>query len=333
MKYIIFLIFNCSLAYSNTEAISMLNSINTELGNKSATNACPEEQNQDFTPHTFVDASKNHQIKYSCKSLEGLTSEIDSYTRYFGQLYCKSQFGNSGYNCSETNQEMIDSRANDKVLMNRIIDFTKEKFESYKISLRDECCHDKSQKCYQRFNELKLEVPNNNITNAHYNFTVSHHNLTYNSIEITTLKLASEYTQEGIERLLLHEMGHVCHVALVSEKTTADFNRFAQNETKCTQEVGEEYFYNFDKNVQSCLLKNLEKQIKKNPNTSDKYCYGKWYREAAAEMMFKHRMDSIYHWIKPAYSDIRVSKNNSNIYELHDCVKENLPKDQVCSAK
>ena len=333
MKYIIFLIFNCSLAYSNTEAISMLNSINTELGNKSATNACPEEQNQDFTPHTFVDASKNHQIKYSCKSLEGLTSEIDSYTRYFGQFYCKSQFGNSGYNCSETNQDVIESRANDKILMDKMIIFTKDKFNSYKVSLRDECCKDKSQKCSERFNKLNLEILNNDKTYAQYRFVASHHNLTYNTIEVTVLKLAQEYTEEGIERLLLHEMGHVCHLASVSERSINDFNRFAQEDSKCSKEVGAEFLYNFDKKTQNCLIKNLESQIEKNPNTDGQFCYGKWYKEAAAEMMFKHRMDSIYHWIKPAYSDMRVSKNNPNNYELHDCVNERFPKDQVCSEK
>tara|TARA_Y100000780_G_scaffold231707_1_gene258260 strand:- start:16884 stop:17528 length:645 start_codon:yes stop_codon:yes gene_type:complete len=214
--------------------------------------------------------------------------------------------------------------------MNKIINFTKEKFRDYKVTLRDECCNGKSKNCYKRFNDLELKIENNNKTNAQYEFTLGHHNLTYNSIKLTHLKLAAQYTQEGIERLLLHEMGHVCHVASVSERSTNDFNRFAGN-SRCDKSVGEEFFHSFDPRFRKCLIKNLDEQIKNNPNTNGQFCYGKWYREAAAEMMFKHRMDSIYHWIRPTYSDNEPTKNNSNIYKLHECVKEYYPKDQVCS--
>ena len=147
--------------------------------------------------------------------------------------------------------------------MEKIVKFTKDTFSSYKVTLRYECCKDKSQKCSERFNELKLEILNNNKSNSNYSFTQSHYNLYNNTIEVTVLKLAKEYTEKGIERILLHEMGHICHVASVSEGSTAEFDRFAQNETKCSKEVGAEFLYNFDKKIQSCLIKNLESQIEK----------------------------------------------------------------------
>ena len=335
MKYLILnLIFHALLSYANNSTVygvvSNIDQLKSGPNTVNQNNSCAEAIPESFSPHIFVDASKGHTKKHLCESVSGLTNEMRYYNRYFGQFFCKEKFGRTGFNCSEVDSNKVKVRANDPALMNRIINFTNQKFQEYKVTLRDECCNGKSKNCYQRFNDLKLQIKDNNKTKATYEFTLGHHNLTDNSIIITRLRLAQEYTQEGIERLLLHEMGHVCHVASVSERSTSDFNRFAGN-SRCDKSVGEEFIHSFDPRLRKCLIKNLDEQIKNNPNTNGQFCYGKWYREAAAEMMFKHRMDSIYHWIWPTYSDNEPTKNNSNIYKLHECVKEYYPKDQVCS--
>lgn len=334
MRYLILsLLFQTFLAHANgsdpRSVISSLESLNSNLNKQEQHNRCAELEPDSFSPHIFIDASIGHTTKHSCESVSGLTNEMRYYNRYFGQYFCKQKFGRTGYNCSEEDGTKIKARANDPILMNRIISFTNKKFEEYKVSLRNECCRGKSQNCHKRFKDLELKIEDSNKAYATYEFTLGHHNLTYNSIKLTHLKLAAEYTHEGIERMLLHEMGHVCHVASVSEKSTNDFNRFAGN-SRCEKSVGEEFFHSFDPSLRKCLIKNLDEQIKNNPNTNGQFCYGKWYREAAAEMMFKHRMDSIYHWVKPTYSNNEPTKNNSNIYKLHECVKALFPKDQVC---
>jgi hypothetical protein len=210
--------------------------------------------------------------------------------------YCVKRFGETGFNCVESDSEKIRARAMNSELMSKMVDLTVRKFHSYKEELVKECCGEK-EKCTKRFSQVRLKIDSKLEIDARYYSDMTPVNPMNNDVVISRGKLASAYNIENIERVLLVELAHACHFALISESKD-DYERFTHPKSRCDKTSGELMFKEgLGPELGSCVMKELERQISEIPETDrGKYCFGKWYREAFSDMKFRKHFTSPYHW-------------------------------------
>lgn len=239
--------------------------------------------------------------------------------------HCQTRYGKSAQTCSEQDQTKIMARTNDAALMDKIKNFTKNRFQEYKMDLAKKCCGTKEQ-CLIRFESTILTINNEPKTEASYLSDSSPNGRSI--IDISERKLATAMNQESVERILLVELAHSCQFALISE-SDADYAKFTSD--RCSIDSGRLMFKEgLDPEVGSCVDKELQSQIAAIPDANrGKYCFGKWYREAFSDMKFRSEFKSIYHW---TYDFLRRSQhtNYGSVYKYISCGVTQDLKDQVC---
>jgi len=324
MKFLWFILLLTIKSFANESLIQNINILNETLNNRK-TISCSntiEFNNSD----TFEYAQENHTVKFAC-------SQADSFRSlrwYISRNYCKDTFGEDAWTCAESNLQKIKGRMDNPSLMLKTTLFTQEKFLEYKTSLAKKCCPSDALKCLNRFKKVKLDIVESAKSSAKYQTGTDPINFgtngNLNKIIITTSKLASNYTKEGIERILLHEMGHVCQFALISEDKEK-YMEFTSPDKKCLASTGQIFFNIKKMSSSSCIINKLKEAMNKNKGN---FCYGKWHREAFADMIFREEMKTIYHWSYDLFRGT-PAKNYGSVYEYIQCDLKHFPQKDVCS--
>jgi hypothetical protein len=324
MKYIWVILLLTFKTSANEGLIKSINSLNTTL-NSTKTISCPNPiSNSDLD--TFEYAQKNHKVKFACSK----TKDFNGLKWHISKYYCKDNFGQTAFTCTENDSQKIKKRMDNPSLMLKTTLFTQEKFIEYKESLAKKCCPIGALKCLNRFKKVKLDIVESTKSYAKYqsgsdpvNFGT---NGNLNKIFISTSKLASNYTKESVERILLHEMGHVCQFALLSEDKEK-YTEFTASDKRCLASTGQKYFNIKKISSSSCVMNKLKETMK---NNKGDFCYGKWHREAFADMIFRSEMKTVYHWSYDLFRT-KPSKNYGSVYEYIQCDMENYPRKSICS--
>lgn len=227
---------------------------------------------------------------------------------------CQTRYGKSAQTCVETDGTRLEARRTDPELMNRLLSFTEYKFASFKNKLAQQCCASR-EKCHKRFSSTTLKITDDSKFSASYHSDSSVTGTNY--IEVTTAKLAASLNQENIERVLLVELAHACQFALISE-SPSDYRKFTGD--RCSIDSGRLMFQEgLGAELAQCVEAELQSQIAEIPESQrDKYCFGKWYREAFSDMKFRSEFSSVYHW---TYDFMRRSKatNYASVYKYIEC--------------
>ncbi|GEM_PF-4756853 len=243
--------------------------------------------------------------------------------------HCVSRFGETAFTCVEADTAKIQARMNNTPLMEKITNYTKKTFESYKGYLASECCGNKAH-CLERFNSVKLKLTDTAKSEAGYESdTVARHSRN-NQIYISYGKMASAYNTENIDRVIFAELGHLCQFSLLSEDETK-YRQFSHPDTRCDKASGLLMFKEgLGEKLSSCLIDEVEEQIRALPEAEKgKFCFGKWYREVFSDMKFRSYYSSIYHW---TYDMGRRSHyiNYSSPYKSLKCAMPADWKAQLC---
>jgi hypothetical protein len=272
---------------------------------------------------------ENDETKLGIKRLAACPDDEKSFNWYLFEAHCRSRFGSTGYTCAETDATKILARLNNSPLMDKMVSYTKNKFEQYKKNLVQQCCKDKI-KCTQRFNNVRLDITQDSKVDAHYESDNSTTGI--NKIGMTLGKIASAYNTENIDRVLLAELGHACQFALISEdeKNYAMFT----GPKRCERESGLLSFKEgLGEELSACLINEIDSQIKElTEEQRSKFCFGKWYREAFSDMMFRKHYSSIYHWTY----DLGRRTPSTNYASVTRYVKCDMPssfREQLCPKK
>lgn len=309
------------LAHGPSFLFSDLQELNQTI-NAPIINSCRESQA--FEKALFVRGQDDHQNAFNCSDVTDFTNM----RALSAWRYCRPRFGASAQPCFEKDSQIIQKRLSDQELMNEVTNFTQTTFDNYKLELANKCCSPEQKNCLNRFEKLKLTIKNDTSSSAQYVSDSAPVNFHYNEIEITHGKLAAEYTKEGIERVLLHEFGHVCQFALISEDE-AKYKEFTSPTTRCLESTGINGFKVTDLKSLPCVQKKLEALAKTHSDTS-KFCHGKWYREAFADMIFRDKMNTIYHWIYDMHRT-SPSKNYGSVFDYIQCDLESFPYTKTCN--
>lgn len=231
--------------------------------------------------------------------------------------HCRPRFGVDGQACVITDPSVVAKRVGNAELMKKMVDYTQNKFASYKAELVNECCKDK-EVCRKRFNAVQFDVLPGEQIRAQLLSVGAPVTTTSDRIQMTMGKIASAYNTENIDRVLLAEFAHACQFAINSEKPE-EFTKFVANKG-CDIESGLVGFREgLGEEMSSCLMKEIESQIAAIPEAKrGNYCFGKWYREVFSDMMFRKHYTSIYHWI---YDMSRRSQatNYASVYKYIRC--------------
>jgi hypothetical protein len=244
--------------------------------------------------------------------------------------YCSSRFGASAFTCAESDPVKIVARAGNMALMKNIKSFTRTRFEDYKSNLAGRCCGDKV-KCKARFLAVELKIGPGTKAEASYESDSDPSASSLNNrIVISEGKLASAYNTENVERVLLVELAHACQFALVSENKD-DYRAFTSPSSRCDKASGLLMFREgLGKDVSQCVIDELEGQISEIPaRQKNNYCFGKWYREAFSDMMFRSEFTSPYHW---TYDMGRrsIHKNYGSVFKYIRCAFPEDWKEKIC---
>ncbi len=235
------------------------------------------------------------EAKLGIKKLANCPEDDRSFYWFVHQEHCRNRFGATAFTCAETDQPKIKARIVNVELMNKMVQYTENKFEQYKKDLVKECCGDK-EKCTTRFNQVRLAITDNEKVDAHYESDEIPVNSPTNKIGMTWGKIASAYNTENIDRVLLAELGHACQFALISENEE-NYKKFT-GETRCDKESGLLSFKEgLGEEMATCLINEVESQMKElTDEQRSKFCFGKWYREVFSDMKYRKHYSSIYHW-------------------------------------
>lgn len=243
--------------------------------------------------------------------------------------HCVSRFGESAFTCVENDAAKVQKRMNNPELMKKITSYTERTFQNYKDYLAPECCGDKPH-CLNRFRSVKFEIRSDSKASAGYDSDTGARRWTYNSIYMTTAKLASAYNTENIDRVIFAELGHLCQFSLLSEDEDK-YKTFTDPSTRCDKESGLLMFREgLGPELSSCLIDEVESQIRELPeDKKSQFCFGKWYREVFSDMKFRRHYSSIYHW---TYDMGRRSQstNYSSSFKSLKCAKAFDWRSQLC---
>jgi hypothetical protein len=275
---------------------------------------------KDFSPISY--ASSTHQIKFHCSE----ASNLRALTRLSAVNYCLPAFGDSAWTCAESHIKKREERASNSQLINELKKFSLTRFDDYKKSLAALCCGDKKQ-CRERFLATSLRFDPSNRSLAHYHSDNDPQGTIDNYVNISYGKLAENYTLEGVERVLLHELGHSCQFAIISENAQ-DYALFVSESTACLASTGEKFLKLLSRSSQACLINKLKMQ-RDEISQPQNFCFGKWYREAFADMVFRSEMKTIYHWIYDLHRRT-PTKTHPNVLDLLECEGENFPRRSTC---
>lgn len=312
-----------ALSGSEHYLFNKLTEFNQSL-NASSINSCETRVGFYLSDESFNRPSSHLEKKFKCSDVDTF-AKLSQYSSYY---YCRGPYGDEAWTCAETDKSKLQKRMNDLILMEKIKDFTIKKFETYKESLAKKCCMPHQKNCLHRFEKVKLRIEEDSKMTAEYLSDSAPVNFRYNDIRITTAKLASQYTEEGLERVLLHEFGHVCQFGLVAEDADL-YKEFTHPNSNCTANTGEKAFHITKLPSLGCVDKKLKEQMNEVGNDSSKYCFGKWYREAFADMIFRDEMGTIYHWTYDMYRRT-PAKNYGKVSEYIQCANDLIPKESVC---
>lgn len=314
-----------TLTFSSPETslFHKLEEFNRQINSQSF-NQC-QASNYQMSYEEFTRPSDNIEKLFKCSDVDNF-AKLSQFSSYY---YCRQPYGDEAWTCAETDNQKLQKRMDDLALMNKIEEFTKKTFESYKTKLAKKCCQPDQKNCLHRFEKVKLVITDSPKMTAEYVSDTAPVNFRYNDIQISKGKLASQYTEEGLERVLLHEFGHVCHFGLVAEDTEL-YREFTHPNTNCEAATGEKAFKVSKLESLTCVNNKLKDQMKEVGHDSKKYCFGKWYREAFADTIFRDEMNTIYHWTYDMYRR-SPAKNYGKVSEYIQCDEKLIPKESVCN--
>ena len=207
---------------------------------------------------------------------------------------CSRHYGTK--NCYASNSD-VEERFSSEELRKKVTEFTVKRFHELRqdSELQEACCGDNwlcRRKWFAR-TEFKIlkGLPANDYT--------AYYRPKENVVEISESLLVRTYNKEGIDFVLLHELGHSCQFAIA--RTTGKYSRLAWDctdwklQNKQPEPVG---FSHLPEGVGECVAN----AVSEGSDHSGGHCLSHRQGEAFAEAIFAFRKGSVFHWAQTCNS-------------------------------
>lgn len=213
---------------------------------------------------------------------------------------CQIEFGNPF--CYATDPWLAQKRENDNDVIRPAKIHAREKFDEFRSSkkLQTLCCKN-NKSCRARFAETKLEMENNfygfRATRLMNGKTTSFYDPGEHKVKLVVSDLTNCLTQECIEDIVLHELGHSCQFSRFYFSKNSFFSGLSQVAASARLEAGllrtgtSGFDEVFGKEVSACIQDSIRgSQV---PNHNE----GVEMTEAFAESVFASERKTFFHWV------------------------------------